>query len=455
MDSTPNGASSCSSSSAPMPQFRVGSGDSSTAVTVAAALSGSSLPGVPPLDQEGSEPISQSSDDHSLKLSLVSWYSEVEGPSSEASSCCDGRQAVSMSMSATAGTTSQLVISSKGEEKENLVPENPKNSENGEQTKLGLSAPSGSSESVLTLRSQEDLKLISSTAIDSERKTRSHKNKVKLVDADKSNVTPLSSKFLGNGKSNSNSASCLKCTRSLISHLNSASRTPASASRRLMVSTKSSSEIKKPIKSILKSDSGKSGSGSDNKSSMDSVHSADRMTRSCDSKVKPPGQGFRRIERYATLRFRSKKGKEEDATEDASHPQNQALMTKSLTFLEKEKPGGSNGTLKRQGSVRGKGPSPNWEPCLTRTTALRLQKMQEAKNKQHQQGSGESLAHQLQPEKENDTNNKGHARAHWVKGYGPQHPGKEKGVFYKLASAQGQTASSNQKRLKQERGKLT
>lgn len=330
------------------------------------------------------------------------------------------------------------------------------------------------------------------------------------------------------------------------------SRTPAN--RRVVQSVKSSTEIKKPIKSILKHDSrgsAGSGSGSDKQSSMDSLGSSGElgvtpvhilrgrmtntlMTRS-DSGTRarfnfssgPPDtpsgapedkavSKLKRIEKYATLRVRkSLKPRPLDLSDSEAQPNDThnsgskagvpgmpgEIMSKSMSYLEKASSnrvhisshghtyGESNSassTLKRQGSLRVKKPISPWEPSGTRTSVLRLQKMQEAKAKNSpgggggssgsansgsaHSGSGDSL-HFL-PHSANSTSTSAgssgmssihlsgvhsapaaHGRMSALAAAKEKHMGAK--IFSKLSSALGQTASSNQKRVRQERGVQT
>jgi hypothetical protein len=145
-------------------------------------------------------------------------------------------------------------------------------------------------------------------------------------------------------------------------------------------------------------------------------------------------------------------------------------MTKSMSFLEKGEIGDhsslpfapNNNTttcLKRQGSLRlKKGVSPQWEPCTTRTTALRMQKMQETKAKKGGGGGsattvsgGSGSAHSGSGESINHNHHSTTTPTNKTISSGKS-TDKSK-VFAKLSSAVGQTASSNQKRLKQEKSK--
>lgn len=344
---------------------------------------------------------------------------------------------------------------------------------------------------------------------------------------------------------------------------NQVAKTRTPASRRVVQSSKSSTEIKKPIKSILKHDSrgsAGSGSGSDKQSSMDSLGSSGDigvtpvhilrgrmsnalMTRS-DSGTRarfnfnsssihgPPDtptgvpedkavSKLKRIEKYATLRIRkSIKARPLDLSDSETHPNDTShsssggnkvgapgvpneIMSKSMSYLEKSSsnrvhissaqghPYGestsASSTLKRQGSLRVKKHStPQWEPSGTRTSALRLQKMQEAKAKNSpgagvssgsansgsaHSGSGDSL-HYL-PHSANSTStsagSSGMSSIHITGSHSApaahgrmsaatvaakeKHMGAK--IFSKLSSALGQTASSNQKRIRQERGVQT
>lgn len=345
-------------------------------------------------------------------------------------------------------------------------------------------------------------------------------------------------------------------------------RTRTPANRRVVQSSKSSTEIKKPIKSILKHDSrgsAGSGSGSDKQSSMDSLGSTGDigvtpvhilrgrmsnalMTRS-DSGTRarfnfnspsdtPHGapedkvvSKLKRIEKYATLRVRKSikprpldlsDSEVQPGSNDVRHAINSSgsgtkggvscaptdVMSKSMSYLEKSSSNrvhissaqghhhphqfgestSASSTLKRQGSLRVKkhGTPPQWEPSGTRTSALRLQKMQEAKAKNSpggfvssggggsgnsgsaHSGSGDSL-HYL-PQSANSTStsagSSGMSSIHLTGSHSApavrmsatvaakeKHMGAK--IFSKLSSAMGQTASSNQKRIKQERGVQT
>lgn len=331
-------------------------------------------------------------------------------------------------------------------------------------------------------------------------------------------------------------------------------RTPAN--RRVVQSSKSSTEIKKPIKSILKHDSRGSGSGSDKQSSMDSLgstgdigvtpirgrpsNSAALMTRS-DSGTRarfnfnsterysgstpsrPPEDKvvskLKRIEKYATLRVRkSPKPRPFDLSDGDTPPGSSGsgasnnskvggpgvpndLMSKSMSYLEKStnrvntssaqgthhshsfgESSSASSTLKRHGSLRAKKQTPpQWEPSGNRTSALRLQKMQEAKARNcsgtgtssgsANSGSGDSLHFLpnnsvLGASSASTTSNSysgsgantlpssaGHNSR--MSSSGPKDKHMSAKVFTKLSSAMGQTASSNQKRLKQERGVQT
>lgn len=334
-------------------------------------------------------------------------------------------------------------------------------------------------------------------------------------------------------------------------------RTRTPASRRVVQSSKSSTEIKKPIKSILKHDSsrGSAGSsGSDKQSSMDSLGSSGDigvtpvhvlrgrlpntlMTRSdsgtrarfnfsngvpetptCAPEDKMVSK-LKRIEKYATLRVRKTlKPRPLDLSDSESKQPNDVngsfhdgkyggpggsneIMSKSMSYLEKStnkvhissaqghqygESTSASSTLKRQGSLRVKKSVSPWEPSGTRTSALRLQKMQEAKAKNSpysasasaggssgnsgsaHSGSGDSL-HYL-PHTTNSASGSGGssgmssihltgthsapvARMSASAAAKEKHIGAK--IFSKLSSAMGQTASSNQKRIRQERGVQT
>ncbi|CAL8081712.1 unnamed protein product [Orchesella dallaii] len=377
------------------------------------------------------------------------------------------------------------------------------------------------------------------------------------------------SRCLQEGSGRSAKPECPRCSRRSKSGTTTpasgsqVSRTRTPASRRVVQSSKSSTEIKKPIKSILKHDSrgsAGSGSGSDKQSSMDSLGSSGDigvtpihllrgripnalMTRS-DSGTRarfnftagtpetPTGvpedkvvSKLKRIEKYATLRVRkSMKPRPLDLSDSEAQSNDvhngvhssggrtgvpgvpNELMSKSMSYLEKSSsnrvhisstqghPYGEShsqsSTLKRQGSLRLKKPStPQWEPTGTKTSKLRLQKMQAATGKSSSggggassgsansgsahSGSGDSL-HYL-PHSANTTSASGSSygsrSVHLIGAHSApttshsrmtstvaaaakeKHMGAK--IFSKLSSALGQTASSNQKRIRQERGVQT
>ncbi|XP_035701074.1 uncharacterized protein LOC110862005 isoform X2 [Folsomia candida] len=549
------------SCSGPVPNFRVegsDAGDSSVTVVTSLSLSSSALQDCCGGGGSESEPSSED-----MKLSLVSWYSEPDDAarlaltSSTSSACCP-RQTMSL--------TGSLLSKSGSEEKENQTPEPRRREaeENDESTSsscnllpliLDTEVLGGSRESVLTLRGEED-----KAPNNRKNQTESNKHVQLLLDGKNSandktvpHHGPKKHTAFNQSTSISNAATpeCGKCARKSKSgnntpHGNHQSRIRTPASRRLMPSTKSSTELKKPIKSILKSDS-RSGSGSDNKSSMDSLPSADRTCTNATTPLRPRGAELlsrsesttrakfnlnheffnadgspsnqeaynnstseerlalklRRIEKYATLRLRKTRvrplelGSDSDiinttgGKSKAGTPTTTTgidLMTKSMSFLEKGGPNNGDATslpwngmqhgqksnsLKRQGSLRIKNrSSPPWEPCTTRTTALRMQKMQESKAKgggtsggvttyssvgsgsahtgSTHSGSGDSI-HHLVPQSRSAPSSKTLSACNLTSGKG----GDKFKVFAKLSSAGGQTASSNQKRLKQEKSVQT
>jgi len=541
-----------------VPNFHVeGSGLGDSSITVAVASLNSAVPlsssVVVPHESQGGPPGSgpasvQSSEE--MKLSLVSWYSEPDDPSrvisdSVSISCCaqstslhlhNGRQTVSM--------TNSVMSKSGSEEKENRTPEPAELCTNASTDKQAVIENDSKSDSNTVGGHSQRVKMHVQLL---EQKCSSHSenggNNLGCSVKKDSNESCQSTKDFKSIKPD-----CPRCSRrsksgsttpsnNLHCHPQPRSRIPAN--RRVIPSTKSSTELKKPIKSILKRESrgsGGSGSGSDNKSSMDSLGSSAElgntplrsiMTRSdsgsrakfnlnhqiFDDSSSPSEDRFnsklRRIEKYATLRMRKPNkvkplefsdtdvnsctsgGEQSSCCSKAGTPSE--LMSKSMSFLEKSTvtrveraPLSSNSSLKRQGSLRVKRSPPVWEPCTTRTTALRMQKLHESKaksggghytspnssntNGHHHSGSahsgsGESIHHlnhstsSLHHHSTGGRSGGGSSSGMSAKGHSHHSQvsvkdskcGSTTKVFAKLSSAMGQTASSNQKRLKQEK----
>jgi hypothetical protein len=554
-----------------VPNFHVeGSGLGDSSITVAVASLASAVPlsnsvVVPHASQGGpggSGPASVQSSEE-MKLSLVSWYSEPDDttriigdptgipccPQSSSLHLHNGRQAISM--------TSSVMSKSGSEEKENRTPE-PRaiNSAIDPSEKLTILVGCRNETSDTNSEGKNNVSSVSGQS----QRTKMH---VQLQDQG-SSETPEGGKqhgcsfkkdiasFESSNGGKSVKPDCPRCSRRSKSgsttpssghnsHCHSQSRIRTPANRRVIQSTKSSTELKKPIKSILKRESrgsGGSGSGSDNKSSMDSLGSSAEMghtplrpimTRSDSgsrAKFNLNHQVFnetvdassedrfsskmRRIEKYATLRMR--KGmkvkpldfSESDVTSCTSGGEQSSgcskagtpneMMTKSMSFLEKSTvprgesaPLNSSSSLRRQGSLRARKSPPVWEPCTTRTTALRMQKMQATKAKSGgghhysatpsstntnghyhhsgsaHSGSGDSIHHLThstsslhQPSTSGRSGNgpspssKSHIHSQSQMNLKDKVGGTTK-VFAKLSSAFGHTASSNQKRLRQEK----
>ncbi|CAG7838247.1 unnamed protein product [Allacma fusca] len=514
----------------PVPNFCVegsGGGDSSVTVVAIGPLStitgGNSCLIVDTLDNtdningqleldaedvagSGSAPISvQSSED--MKLSLVSWYSE---PEESPRDCCNSNlmsRAIKTTPRSTGGKTNgEGSVHDKSDEKENKTPMRTKGIVNSKpsQNVGNHQAPSQRLKMHVQLFEQN------SPAVDNGKVTSS-------VGGNNNSSSGLSKK------------ECPRCAR----RSKSGTTTPAAPSRtprRVVQSSKSTQELKKPIKSILKSDSrgsgSRSGSGSEKQSSMDSLGSASGiacvMTRSdggsrtkfnfnsgsfSSSSISPEERTvakLKRIEKYATLRLKKSRVRSIDFNQDDSSEHHEGkegckhnggtgvpvsssdIMSKSMSFLEKSTLNNVSGgtTLKRQGSLRIRRPSPMWEPSGTRTSALRMQKVQEAKAKtsgtkfgsssmnnsgSNHSGSGESIHTQsLHNNINNCTSNgsnsggQGHHNSASTNGtsscprpnvHKEKHLGAK--IFSKLSSAIGQTTSSAMKRLKQERGVQT
>lgn len=409
-----------------------------------------------------------------MPLSLVSWYSEPCDSSHLNRPCC-----VTVGENAMPDINSMREItteagSDRSEEKENKTPkgtsETLPNFFSSQSNKQGM------------LKNSMMIKIHAKNSV--QRRGRlDKKSDTDKTDRDHSISTPGERCVRKqNGVDCPGQIECPRCSRKS----KSGTVTPVSPSRtpkRQIPYRTPVPDFKKPIKSILKNES-RGSSGSEKQSSMDSLGSGSgsgtspvlQMSRSDSGPrtkflfqqgIKPEDvvdgdySGLKRIERYATIRIRKKAMETLDLRVDPprklsfedihSVPDSSTdLMIKSMPYLEKQSSeDNSESSFQRQGSIRVRKGSPNWTPCATRTTALRLLKIQESKAKQANgfekgahSGSRENVYNPI-PQSQAIKNGSGAAK-------------KETKVFPKLSSSfLGQTTSSSQKRIRQERGVQT
>lgn len=515
----------------------------------------------------------QSSEPDEMPLSLVSWYSEPGDCSSSSTHCCQHSDLANSKLSSTIGSELSDVVNNSvinstsvtpttttvvnhnellSEEKENKTPSTTSLIHKVETTTTPAFKEKPKGTRVKEQQCSSDTVPLSKKTNTSEKQATSSdlskRNKMHVQVYEQTSEINHNSETSGSQvehkKDGKHKLECPKCAR----RSKSGTNTPATAQSRSSSSRRvvshhhhnanhqslanctsnnvGSRELKKPIKSILKSESrsggsGGSGSGSEKQSSMDSLGSnsgVNTMTRSdtgprakfyinnsSDNISYPEDKTvtkLKRIEKYATVRL-SRKTKNAKQLPDDTHCRERTssgsdsrsdshcipdLMTKSMSFLEKSSGPPSqqsrnvtciaSGTssLKRQGSLKLRKPSPGWEPGATRTSALRLLKMQEnkARSGSHSigyypgtsgsthSGSGESIQfhHALSANTQTSRSSGSSHHHHQYASRGSANTSnnstsvKDRGhssakVFAKLSSAQ--TASSSMKRLRQEK----